>query len=155
MRGQLHASAVTSGNHWIRSWLGARAGLNAVAKRRNPYRELNPFRPTRNLVLILTELPLLIFIHCIRKLCSFIIHIHIRGCNQKFPDWVETTRSTRWEVTQRVMAAKLIRLAHKTAIQVHLLTAVPFAVLAPGGHSGNFWIHIRMYCVQGLVMLKL
>jgi len=37
------------------------------------------------------------------------------------------------------MAAKLTRLTHKIAIQLHL--AVPFAVLAPGGQSGNFWIH--------------
>jgi hypothetical protein len=28
---------------------------------------------------------------------------------------------TRWEVTQRVMAAKLTRLSHKTAIQLHFL----------------------------------
>jgi hypothetical protein len=32
-----------------------------------------------------------------------------------------TTINIRWEVTQRVMAAKLIRLTHKTAIQLHLL----------------------------------
>jgi hypothetical protein len=39
------------------------------------------------------------------------------------------------------MAAKLTRLAHKIAIQLYLMTAVPIAVLAPGGQSGNFWIH--------------
>jgi len=27
------------------------------------------------------------------------------------------------------------------------LRAVPFAVLAPGGQSGNFWIHPRMSVV--------
>jgi hypothetical protein len=37
------------------------------------------------------------------------------------------------------MAAKLITLTHKIAIK--LQRAVPFAVLAPGGQSGNFWIH--------------
>jgi len=44
------------------------------------------------------------------------------------------------------MAAKFTRLTHKVAIQLHLYMqgAVPFAVLAPGGQSGNFWIHPRM-----------
>jgi len=38
-----------------------------------------------------------------------------------------------------VMAAKLTRLTHKIAIQLHLVAeTVPFAVLAPGGQSGNF-----------------
>jgi hypothetical protein len=41
------------------------------------------------------------------------------------------------------MAIKLTRLTHKTAIKLHLVTAVPFAVLAPGGQSGKFWIHHR------------
>jgi len=35
------------------------------------------------------------------------------------------------------MEAKLARLTHKIAIQ-------PFAVLAPGGQSGHFWIHPRI-----------
>jgi hypothetical protein len=37
------------------------------------------------------------------------------------------------------MAAKLTRLTYRMAIQLHL-----FAVLAPGGQSGNFWIHPLM-----------
>jgi hypothetical protein len=38
------------------------------------------------------------------------------------------------------MEAKLTRLIHKIAIQLHLVQrAVPFA----GGQSGNFWIHAR------------
>jgi hypothetical protein len=50
----------------------------------------------------------------------------ITRCNQKFPDWVITKCTlkkinTRWEVTQRVMAAKLTRLTHKIAIQLHLV----------------------------------
>jgi hypothetical protein len=45
---------------------------------------------------------------------------------QKFPDGVITkytftTINTRWEATQRVMAAKLTRLTHKIAIQLHLV----------------------------------
>jgi hypothetical protein len=32
-----------------------------------------------------------------------------------------TTINTRWEATQRVMTAKLTRLTHKTAIQLHLV----------------------------------
>jgi hypothetical protein len=42
------------------------------------------------------------------------------------------------------MAAKLTRLTHKIAIQLHLVAAVPFTVLAPGGQSGNLWIHSRI-----------
>jgi hypothetical protein len=49
----------------------------------------------------------------------------IRGYIQKFPDWVvneiKTIINTRWKVTQRVMAAKLTRLTHKIAIQLHLV----------------------------------
>jgi hypothetical protein len=42
------------------------------------------------------------------------------------------------------MAAKLTRLTHKIAIQLHLVAeGLPFAVLALGGKSGIFWIHPR------------
>jgi hypothetical protein len=41
------------------------------------------------------------------------------------------------------MEAKLTRLTHNIDT-MHLVTAVSFAVLAPGGQSGNFWIHPRM-----------
>jgi hypothetical protein len=43
----------------------------------------------------------------------------LRGYIQKFSDWVDneiTTINTRWEATQRVMAAKLTRMTHKIAI---------------------------------------
>jgi hypothetical protein len=43
------------------------------------------------------------------------------------------------------MATKLTRLTHRIAIQLHLVTAVPFAVLTLDGQSGNFWIHPRVY----------
>jgi hypothetical protein len=48
----------------------------------------------------------------------------VRGCIQKLPDWVitkytHTFDTTRWETTQRVIAAKLTRLTHKIAIQLH------------------------------------
>jgi hypothetical protein len=44
------------------------------------------------------------------------------------------------------MAVKLTRLTHKIAIQLHLVadSYVPFAVLAPGGQSGNFWVPPRI-----------
>jgi hypothetical protein len=36
----------------------------------------------------------------------------------------------------------LTRLTHKIAIQLYLVSeSVPFAVLAPGGQSENFWMH--------------
>jgi hypothetical protein len=51
---------------------------------------------------------------------------HLRGRIQKFTDWVVTkytltTINTRWEATQRVMAAKLTRLTHIIAIQLYLV----------------------------------
>jgi len=43
-----------------------------------------------------------------------------------------------------VIAAKLTRLTHKIALQLHVFQrAILFAVLAPGGQSGNFWMHPR------------
>jgi uncharacterized membrane protein len=46
------------------------------------------------------------------------------------------------------MAAKLIILTHTIAYKcTWWQRAVPFAVLAPGGQSGNFWIHLRMWKV--------
>jgi hypothetical protein len=43
----------------LEAWLGTRSGLDAVVKRKNlrPFRELNPGRPARSLVAVLTELP--------------------------------------------------------------------------------------------------
>jgi hypothetical protein len=53
-----------------------------------------------------------------------------------------TAINTRWEATQRAMAAKLTRMAHKIAIKLRLVAeSCTIAVLAPGGQSGNFWIH--------------
>jgi hypothetical protein len=45
--------------HWTVVWVGPRAGLDAVAKRKIslPSRESNPGRPARRLVTILTEPP--------------------------------------------------------------------------------------------------
>jgi len=50
--------------------------------------------------------------------------------------------NTRSETTQRVMAPKLIRMAYRITIQLHLVTE-SCSILAPGGQSGNFWIHPR------------
>jgi hypothetical protein len=59
------------------------------------------------------------------------VSLGIWGCNQKFPDWVDNEIiitiitimiiNTRWEATQRVMAANLTRLTHKIAIHLHLV----------------------------------
>jgi len=45
------------------------------------------------------------------------------------------------------MAAKLTRLTHKIAMQLHLLaeSCTICSSLTPGGQSGNFWIHPHMY----------
>jgi hypothetical protein len=52
----------TPGTHWIGGWVGPRAGLEAVEKRKNlsPCRESNPGRPANNLV---TELHRLLHIY--------------------------------------------------------------------------------------------
>jgi hypothetical protein len=48
------------GTQWIEDYVGPRAGLDEVMKRKkslpSPYRESNPGCPTRSLVSILTEL---------------------------------------------------------------------------------------------------
>jgi hypothetical protein len=51
------------------------------------------------------------------------ILITLGGCVQKFPDWVvtATTINTCWEAIQSVYGAKLTRLTHKIAIQLHLV----------------------------------
>jgi hypothetical protein len=51
------------------------------------------------------------------------------------------------------MEAKLTRLTHKIAIQLYLVAerAAPFAVLAPGSQSGNFWIHLRKLCLHSFL----
>jgi hypothetical protein len=52
------------------------------------------------------------------------------------------------------MAANLTRLTHKIAIKLHLLAeSLPCEVLAPGGQSGNLWIHPRSYCYFQFIML--
>jgi len=42
------------------------------------------------------------------------------------------------------MTSKFTRLTHKIVIKLHLVAAVPFAVLSPGGQFGNFWVHPRI-----------
>jgi hypothetical protein len=53
--GQLHASAALApeektGIHWMGGWVGPRAGMDAVVKRKipSPRRESNPDRPARS-----------------------------------------------------------------------------------------------------------
>jgi len=45
--------------------------------------------------------------------------------------------------------AKLPRLTYKIAIQLHLVAAISFAVLAPGSQSGNFWLYRRISKSRG------
>jgi hypothetical protein len=95
-----------------------------------------------------TSTPQCVFITwCLVKHKDNFTFTFIRGCIQKFPDWVDneiTIINTR-EATQRVMAAKLTRLTHKIAIQLYLVAeSCTTAILAPGGQSRNFWIHLRI-----------
>jgi hypothetical protein len=63
---QLHAPAAllsgerSLGTHWIGGWVGPRAGLDTVVKRKilSPCQESNPDRPSRSLVVIRTEISL-------------------------------------------------------------------------------------------------
>jgi hypothetical protein len=44
------------------------------------------------------------------------------------------------------VAVKPNGLTHKIAIQLHLVAKrSSFAVLTPGGQSGNFWVHCRIF----------
>jgi len=57
--GQLHTPGKASGTHWIGGWVGLRASLNAVTKKKHvcSCQESNHGRPVRNLVTTLAELP--------------------------------------------------------------------------------------------------
>jgi len=47
------------------------------------------------------------------------------------------------------MAAKLTRLTHNTATQLHLVAeSCTICSSRPGGQSGNFWITLALFCVQ-------
>jgi hypothetical protein len=50
------------------------------------------------------------------------------------------------------MAAKLTRLTHKIAIQLRLLAES--CTVAPGGQSGNVWIHPRTYQNSYRILVK-
>jgi hypothetical protein len=69
---------MVAGTHSIRGWVGPRAALDAVGKRRNPspFRESNPGRPVRSLVTILTELTRLRHIKVKVKSVSFLPEYH-------------------------------------------------------------------------------
>jgi hypothetical protein len=95
------------------------------------------------------------YIHCLDNwsvvcLTATKFEPFIRGCIQKFPDWVVTkytlTINIRWEATQRVMAAKLARLTHKITIQLQLVAES--CTICSSRQSGNFWIHPRTFCVE-------
>jgi len=54
------------------------------------------------------------------------------------------TINTRWEATQRVMAAKLTRPTHKITIKLHLVAeSCTICSSLPWRPGGNFWIHPR------------
>jgi hypothetical protein len=70
-----------------------------------------------------------------------------------------TTLNTRWEATQRVMAARLTKLIHKIAIQPHLLDTASFTSTTP--YVFMSWCLGGQPCVTGLktacstILLKL
>jgi hypothetical protein len=57
LSGRLHApAALLSGAHRIGDWVVLRSGFYALGKTNLPFQELNPGRPSRSLITILTEL---------------------------------------------------------------------------------------------------
>jgi hypothetical protein len=106
------------------------------------------------------------FVSCYHLFLRTRVHIsNIRGYNQKFPDWVITkymltTINTRWEATQRVMAAKLTRLTHKIVIHLqrelyHLQFSLQAASPETFGytlvHNVNFMSNKLIYCAGGRI----
>jgi hypothetical protein len=73
----------------------------------------------------LNEVSILCFVSELRTMSRFRKFTKLRGCIQKFPDWVKTNKLTKintcWEAIQRVMVSKLTRLTHKIAMQLHLV----------------------------------
>jgi hypothetical protein len=72
--------------HWLRGWVGPRAGVDSVAKRKKvsfPWRESNPSRPARSLVAIRTELSQLRPVF----LSAFLCKIFCRGCLKWMSSW--------------------------------------------------------------------
>jgi hypothetical protein len=57
-----------------------------------------------------------------RSPVSFLENVSYEGVSKSLrTEYIEITITTRWEVTQRVMATKLTRLTQKVAIQLHLV----------------------------------
>jgi hypothetical protein len=142
-----HPGVKPLGTHCIGWWMGPRICLDFLAKRKTCHHfscwDLNSDRPARSLVTILTKLPqflalcitvviiiIIIFLHtkckkwtCIMKVLSTspCVHMLYEGVSKSFrtesiTKW--TKINTRWEATQRIMAARLTRLTHKIAIQL-------------------------------------
>jgi hypothetical protein len=82
----------------------------------------------------------IIFHHIGRYIIYTRVYSKVSGLITKYK---LTTIKTRWEATQRIMAAKLTRLTQKSDTTAPS-GRVPFVVLAPDGHSGNFWIHLHI-----------
>ena len=56
------------------------------------------------------------------------------------------TLNTHWEATERVMAAKLIRLTQKIKMLLNTVAeTTPLALLSPNGKFENFWIHLHTH----------
>jgi hypothetical protein len=59
-----------------------------------------------------------------------------------------TKINTHWETTQWVMTAKLCRLAHKVAVQLHLMAeSCTICSSCSRQPFRNFWIHLHIYIV--------
>jgi len=59
--GRFNCGKITSFTHWIGGWVSPRDGLETVVRRKSfiTCQKLNPGRPVRSLVTILTDLPLI------------------------------------------------------------------------------------------------
>jgi hypothetical protein len=122
------------GTHWIGDWVGPRAVLDAVGKRKipTPRRESIPRTPVvQPVAQCYTDWVITNGISETSERCwtnlvwirSGRVYEYVSKSFWTDPvtKFMLTFGITHWEATQRVMATRLTRLTHKIAIQLHLV----------------------------------
>jgi len=121
VRRQFHAPAAlhtgtAPGTQYVGGWVGLRAGLDVVTKRKKPWlcRESKPGRPARNVVTILTDL---------RRLPFIASSVMNSGNSRIFDSKTVTVQSSLYLSSQCIMKTSL------TLYVVHISVYKPEFVL--------------------------